>query len=513
MKIKPCKILSVLLVILLLAGCTNGALPNSSSESSDLVIENSSESSNAESSRASSEAVQSSNPSTSPSNPGSDVASGSNAEVPSANSFALEVGGEYQLYAYNASLYSYKNLGNAYFSPGVSQPDLEAAIKAINSLPELKKTDTYPEGNCQYGLMSVSNDGEYKKTQFFLYENALVVNETAYEISAAEYEKLKIAMEISSSRGGNTPEWFIYMNPNRVTNVRCLNANGLEEDVPKSNIWWAAGELLEIYVNSAQTYELGTKQLDNLPFKAVYTFDNGVTYTVYVADVTERVDGVTIYVESSDMSYGIEYKVSGYISSYVNETRTLISARPNPGTGKPVIYLYPEKTQDVTVTLDFKGELTYTYPAYNTGWSVTASPNGELVNKSDNSLHYYLFWEGNAYKNNWDFSEGFVVKGKDIEKFLLEKLPQLGLNPREYNDFITYWAPELSQNSYNLITFAAEEYDAIAELEITPKPDTVVRVHMVWKAIDQPLDIPEQTLPNLTERKGFTVVEWGGTRA
>ena len=51
-----------------------------------------------------------------------------------------------------------------------------------------------------------------------------------------------------------------------------------------------------------------------------------------------------------------------------------------PGGGadaKPVIYLYPEAETDVTVTLDYDGELTCVYPVMNgNSWMVTASPDG-----------------------------------------------------------------------------------------------------------------------------------------
>ena len=41
---------------------------------------------------------------------------------------------------------------------------------------------------------------------------------------------------------------------------------------------------------------------------------------------------------------------------------------------KPVLYLYPEEETEVTVTLDFDGTLTSTYPDYGDGWTVTARP-------------------------------------------------------------------------------------------------------------------------------------------
>lgn len=39
---------------------------------------------------------------------------------------------------------------------------------------------------------------------------------------------------------------------------------------------------------------------------------------------------------------------------------------------KPVIYLYPEEIMEVTVKLDYNGELICTYPNYDEGWTVTA---------------------------------------------------------------------------------------------------------------------------------------------
>ena len=48
---------------------------------------------------------------------------------------------------------------------------------------------------------------------------------------------------------------------------------------------------------------------------------------------------------------------------------------------KPVIYLYPEFTQEIEVKLDYAGELTCTYPEYKDGWHIVAHPNGKLENK------------------------------------------------------------------------------------------------------------------------------------
>lgn len=178
-------------------------------------------------------------------------------------------------------------------------------------------------------------------------------------------------------------------------------------------------------------------------------------------------------------------------------------------TKKPVIYLYPTSEQSVSVKLDYNGELTCTYPEYKDGWNVIAEPDGTLTNIGDKKKYSYLYWEGIS-KNQWDMSKGFVVKGEDTEKFLQEKLEYMGLTPREYNEFIVYWLPIMQENKYNLITFAGEEYENLAKLNITPKPDSILRVMMLFKSLDKPIEIEEQEIKSF-ERKGFTVIEWGGT--
>jgi hypothetical protein len=183
-----------------------------------------------------------------------------------------------------------------------------------------------------------------------------------------------------------------------------------------------------------------------------------------------------------------------------------------PNISKPVIYLYPTEEQKTLVQLDFKGNIIYDYPDYNKeigGWEVTAYPDGRLINLEDGKEYSYIFWEGQSYSNNYDLSTGFVVSGKDTKIFLQEALSKLGLTPKEYNEFIVYWYPLMENNKYNLIHFASEEYTETAKLIITPKPDSVLRVFMVFKSLDEKININPQELESFN-RFGFAVVEWGG---
>ena len=187
----------------------------------------------------------------------------------------------------------------------------------------------------------------------------------------------------------------------------------------------------------------------------------------------------------------------------------IISPLINPPVmDKPVIYLYPEEEMEVSVKLDYNGELMFTYPKYNDGWTVTARPDGTLIDKDGNE-YSYLFWDG-VCDVEYDLSKGYVIKGEDTADFLRDTLARMGLTPREYNEFIVYWLPQMESNPYNLITFQTDAYTDNAVLDIAPTPDSMLRVFMVFKALDKPIEIEEPEIVPF-ERRGFCVIEWGGS--
>ncbi len=101
------------------------------------------------------------------------------------------------------------------------------------------------------------------------------------------------------------------------------------------------------------------------------------------------------------------------------------------------------------------------------------------------------------------------MAGEDTAAFLENALARLGLTEREANEFIIYWLPRMEGNPYNLISFQTDAYTDAAELTIDPAPDTLIRVFMAWKGLEQPVEIPAQEL-TAPARTGFTAVEWGG---
>ncbi len=175
---------------------------------------------------------------------------------------------------------------------------------------------------------------------------------------------------------------------------------------------------------------------------------------------------------------------------------------------KPIIYLYPEESTELSVTLGKPENVTCSYPNYENSWNVIANPDGNLVDTKTNRNLYALYWEG-INKEEPKFNEGFVVKSEDTINFLEDKLAILGLNEREAEEFIVYWLPRLQENKYNLIRFASmDEINEIMPLNFSVQPDSIIRVLMLYKRINKPIKIEEQQLTT-PERKGFVAVEWG----
>ena len=90
---------------------------------------------------------------------------------------------------------------------------------------------------------------------------------------------------------------------------------------------------------------------------------------------------------------------------------------------KPVIYLYPEQEEEVSVRLDYDGKLTCTYPEYDDGWHVTAAPDGRITDENGQEYNY-LYWEGET-EQEYDFSEGFCVQERIRQSSLKTPLRSL----------------------------------------------------------------------------------------
>ncbi len=210
------------------------------------------------------------------------------------------------------------------------------------------------------------------------------------------------------------------------------------------------------------------------------------------------------------------------------------------GCGKPVVYLYPTEPTQVEVKLLKPVQFTADLPRYHQGWQVLAQPDGTLtdlqpdltdcsaINSAKPGLEYareaceansypYLYWAGNVVDSRYPQTDGgWVVSRAELDNFLRGKLDEMGLNPSEKFEFISYWLPQMlakEANFYRVSFLQTHQLNQFMPMAVTPKPDTVFRIFLDWETLSsKPEQLPKPQQLQRLERNGFTLVEWGGLK-
>lgn len=179
---------------------------------------------------------------------------------------------------------------------------------------------------------------------------------------------------------------------------------------------------------------------------------------------------------------------------------------PQAECGKPVVYLYPEETTDVTVKLD--ALVTVSDPVYGSGWEVTASPEGALT--TNGKVYDSLFWDGYGNGEYPKLTEGFVVGTENAIPLMQEHLKTMGFNEKEIADFTEFWEPHMPKEPYTRFSWIGTAgMENLAKIDINPKPDTLIRAFIDFDGLEELIEIKPQTIPHY-ERNGFVATEWGG---
>lgn len=385
----------------------------------------------------------------------------------------------------------------------------------------------------------LTSDGKYDKTKIYFFPNNFKsINELwTYEEDEVEYQFNATILELSDTTALVEPlEDEDERRSNDKISFGLKGLDDIEAKVGSVVEVTYAGGMMESY--PAQIKAVSWKLSDNLRhLEFTEQWLDKATAATYENDIFSDIIITRIYANCFFAEPVIpgpyEIKLNGtlsdewcvgdqvictYENTYYDEENNRVEAdmltirestfEMEPGECyKPVIYLYPEEETDISVNLILDGRLTCTYPAYNDGWTVTASPDGTLTDAKGRTYNY-LYWEGETYAR-YDLSKGFCVKGEDTAVFLEDALEKLGLTRREANEFIVYWLPQMQDNPYNIISFQTGIYTNAAKLAVNPAPDTLIRVFMAWQASDTPVVLENQEL-SAPDRTGFTVVEWGG---
>jgi len=210
------------------------------------------------------------------------------------------------------------------------------------------------------------------------------------------------------------------------------------------------------------------------------------------------------------------------------------------GCGKPVVYLYPEKQTNIHLSFTTPISLDTNIPTYKDGWFIQALPNGTLIDlqpqytncseidiakfgseyalsSCKNNLYPYIYWSGKSLTHSYPIVDGgWIISKNQISSFLNEKLVQMGLNGKEIHDMTEYWVPEMNKKNtpyYRISFFQTKEMNDFIPMDVNPKPNSIIRVFLDYKALNaKPTkELKPQNLIKF-ERKGFTLVEWGGLK-
>lgn len=180
-----------------------------------------------------------------------------------------------------------------------------------------------------------------------------------------------------------------------------------------------------------------------------------------------------------------------------------------PACCEPVFYLYSPVNVDVDVKLCIPDVVRNSSPAIKTnGWSVTITDN-EMYSGQYKDKIPYVFWEG------WvgalpEPETGFCVSKDTLETFFDRYLLLCGLNKKEINDFKSVWLTKCPSAPFYTIHFYDTDFaNKYCPLEITPKPQALIRVLVDIQPGNIFRPVKRQDLHLTPERTGLVYVEWG----
>ncbi|CUA71003.1 hypothetical protein RSOLAG22IIIB_09290 [Rhizoctonia solani] len=240
--------------------------------------------------------------------------------------------------------------------------------------------------------------------------------------------------------------------------------------------------------------------------------------------------------------------------------------------GKPVIYLFPPAViVNVRVELALTRFWTFSeiYPpttvmpstkdteslGESIAWTVNAQPDGMLWDQLTEREVTYLFWEARNAKprllssppttrpsspaetpsHSFNPANPTILPNHSallpfdkVTGYIDDALIALGLHTEARTSFITYWLPDLSKHAFIALRFLSQkEYEKSAPMNVSPAPDVVTRVFMLFRGVDESQiglwngtemhtdatvwrDIVGVDLVKVHDESLFRVVEWGG---
>lgn len=319
------------------------------------------------------------------------------------------------------------------------------------------------------------------------------------ETIVAENEgDIKIEVDEEDPYDGETPSYFIYQTADRWFTEYTYADYGDTINVDLDPI-------MPDYVNGVifmvQNY-FGPSKLINTSIEVTDT--NGKTVGCFSTEEKGRFiidipDG-DYFFKFTDMDYSIYNEPVTIDSNYV-ELRIPAEAQA----AKPNIYLYPEQTIELDVTLGFPmgGFVTTSIPEYGDGWHVTVDPDGTIDGE-----YGYLFYESQN-PDVFQYSKGWTVKNENLDTFFRHNMTLYGFKGQEIYDFIEWWIPRLDGACYDIFPQTSKEINPVVTLDFSIEPDSLQRLYYAVREYKKCNEHLKEPVIEPFERKGFTALEWG----
>lgn len=300
---------------------------------------------------------------------------------------------------------------------------------------------------------------------------------------------LSLLFAVNSVKADQMPSWY-------------LSVNELDDSLE------AGKALLKVEVYPTNAKVILTNTVTGKGFKASKNWD--VTKGTVVFELDSGTYDLTVFARGyQSVNQKLEIASQHFVVGHAN-LYELIEERPiEHKVYKPVIYLYPKESTEISLQVDPVGKFTFTYPAYDQGWTVNASPDGTL--SVGDKTYDYLFWEGVQSSYEVPENKGDCVASTETVAYLEKQLDKYGLNYREKQDFITFWAPKLISNPFNYIVFIeGDAYNtSVASHESSYVFDSSIKLYMLYQGLDAEVESHGQ-VESSVKRDGSVYVEWGG---
>ncbi|KAF4610257.1 hypothetical protein D9613_010308 [Agrocybe pediades] len=174
--------------------------------------------------------------------------------------------------------------------------------------------------------------------------------------------------------------------------------------------------------------------------------------------------------------------------------------------GKPVIYIFSPSPIEASVKLSLAPQWDFSaiYPVVpiekpigqahhqEITWRIRAQPNGsegpQALGSTEGSVEAF---NPNATILNDDNS--VVLPVSEVTPYLDRALHALGLHTEARTSFITYWLPSILKHKNIAFRFVPQaSYEQAAPLTVSPTPDIVSRVFMVFQGVSDE-EVPQWT--------------------